>query len=146
MLSAEEICGLMPHAGEMCLIERLLEWDDENIRCLALSHLSPRNPLRSNGRLSAIHGIEYGAQAVGLHGGLLARKRGESPAAGYLVSVRGVKIHQQRLDGTDQPLSISARQLLADDHNLLYAFRLTLNDRPVTEGRVAIITHREMQL
>lgn len=144
MLTAEEICGLMPHAGDMCLIDRLIHWDEESIQCLAQSHLRVENPLRSKNRLSAIHSIEYGAQAVGLHGGLLARRHDKPPAAGFLVGVRSVRLYRQRLDDTDDPLIITARQLLADEHNLLYAFRLTLNDEPVTEGRAAIITHREM--
>ncbi|MEJ2591028.1 MAG: hypothetical protein P8178_06470 [Candidatus Thiodiazotropha sp.] len=144
MLTREEICDLMPHAGKMCLIDELMRWDEEQILCLAHSHLAADNPLRSDGLLSAVHGVEYGAQAVGLHGGLLARQQGRLPAAGYLVGLRNVRIRRRRLDDADGPLVISARQLLADDHNLLYAFRLTLNDEPVTEGRVAIITHREM--
>lgn len=132
----------MPHAGSMCLIEQLISWDEAHILCLARSHLAADNPLRSDNCLSAIHGVEYGAQAVGLHGGLLARRQGRQPAAGYLVGLRNVKIHRPRLDDTKYPLIITARQLLADEHNLLYAFRLTLNDEPVTEGRAAIITYR----
>jgi predicted hotdog family 3-hydroxylacyl-ACP dehydratase len=144
VLTADELCSLMPHAGRMCLIDQLSSWDEENILCLTRSHLADDNPLRRDNRLSAIHGVEYGAQAVGLHGGLLARRHGRRPAAGYLVGLRNVKIYRPRLDDTKQPLIISARQLLADEHNLLYAFRLTLNDELVTEGRAAIITHQEM--
>ena len=143
MLSAESICRLMPHAGSMCLIEKLLQWDDESILCSTQSHLRNDNPLRKQDRLNAIHAAEYGAQAMALHGGLLAQRSGNTTTAGLLVSLRGVKLYRQRLDDTKAPLLIFARQLLADGGNLLYAFRLTLSDSPVAEGKAAVIAHKE---
>ncbi len=143
MLSAQALCELMPHAGAMCLIEELISWDQERIVCRSRSHLNADNPLRHHGRLSAIHALEYGAQAIGLHGGMLAQAAGEAPRSGLLVSVRGVKLHRQRLDDCDDALTIRAQRLLADNHNLLYAFALSLNRQPVAEGRAAIITQQE---
>ena len=140
MLTPESICSLIPHAGSMCLIEKLLHWDDTCLLCSTNTHLRIDNPLRSQNRLSAIHGAEYGAQAMALHGGLLARHAGNTPVGGgLLVSLRSVKLHRQRLDDTEYPLLISARQLLADAGNLLYFFSLTLRDIPVAEGKAAVI-------
>jgi predicted hotdog family 3-hydroxylacyl-ACP dehydratase len=139
MLNKTALCGLMPHAGTMCLIDELIEWDQERILCRTRSHLSPENPLRNNNRLSAIHAAEYGAQAVGLHGGLMAQAAGDQPQAGLLVGLRGVKLHRPYLDQTDAALTIEAHRLLADRLNLLYAFTLILDHEPVAEGRVAII-------
>ena len=47
----------------------------------------PINPLASGGRLDAVCGVEYAAQAMAVHGGLTAVPRA-APAAGYLASVR----------------------------------------------------------
>ncbi len=143
MLNREEICALMPHAGKMCLIEKLLEWDDDRLVCSTESHMRSDNPLRSKQRLNAIHAAEYGAQAMALHGGLLAKQSGASPMAGFLVSLRGVKLHRQRLDDTEHPMIIRATKLLADNGNLLYDFQLTINEIPVAEGNAAVMAQRE---
>lgn len=143
MLSREEICALMPHDGKMCLIEKLLEWDDDQLVCSTESHMRTDNPLRSNHRLNAVHAAEYGAQAMALHGGLLARESGASPRAGFLVSLRGVKLHRERLDDTTHPMLIRATKLLADSGNLLYDFQLTINEIPIAEGNAAVMAQRE---
>lgn len=144
MLTPQEICQLMPHEGAMCLIETLLHWDEEHLVCSTGTHVSIENPLRHHDRLSIIHAAEYGAQVMALHGGLLAKQSGKSPVAGFLVSLRGVKFYRQRLDDTEFPLQITARKLLADGGNLLYAFDLTLNHIPVAEGSAAVMAHREI--
>ncbi len=143
MLTAEALCALLPHDGRMCLIDELIEWDAERIVCRTRSHLDADNPLRGSAGLDAVHAIEYGAQTIGLHGGLLARAAGEASRGGLLVSVREVELHRERLDDTTAPLIIEARRLLADDRNLLYAFALKLDQEPVASGRAAIITHGE---
>ncbi|MEJ2456470.1 MAG: phosphotransferase [Candidatus Thiodiazotropha sp.] len=145
MITTEALCELMPHAGSMCLIQELVSWDKEQIVCRTRSHLSAQNPLRSGGRLNAIHAIEYGAQAIGLHGGLLAKQSGENPGSGLLVGLRQIRLHRTRLDDTTDPLLIHARRLLADSRNLLYAFAIHLNQEPVAEGRAAIITQQGVE-
>jgi len=143
VLTAEALCALLPHAGRMCLIDELIEWDAERIVCRTRSHLATDNPLRGIAGIDAVHAIEYGAQAIGLHGGLLAQAAGAPSRGGMLVSVRDVALHRERLDDTSAPLIIEAGRLLADDRNLLYAFSLKLDQEPVASGRAAIIMHGE---
>ena len=59
-----EIRALIPHAGLMCLLDRVLQWDDESIVCVSQTHRDSNNPLRRDRRLSALHAVEYGAQAA----------------------------------------------------------------------------------
>ena len=143
MKSARELCDLIPHGGSMCLIQELLEWDVERIICRSHSHTSENNPLRSGSQLNAIHAIEYGAQAIGLHGGLLTESEETIHRSGLLVGLRQIKLHRTRFDDADEPLIISAHRLLADSHNLLYAFTVHLNRTPLAEGRAAIIMQQE---
>jgi len=97
MLTREHILGLIPHQGTMCLLDRVLDWSAGEIVCAASSHLAPDNPLRRDGRLGAICGIEYGLQAAALHGALvrggvtsatLAVAAAEEPVA--LVACAGI--------------------------------------------------------
>ena len=58
------ISSLVPHQGTMCLLERVIEWDDRRVVLETATHRSPSNPLRSNGRLRSLALCEYGAQAM----------------------------------------------------------------------------------
>ncbi len=71
-IDAERIRKLVPHAGNMCLLERVVACDAASIRCETRSHLDQSNPLRRNGHLASICAIEYAAQAMALHGALTA--------------------------------------------------------------------------
>ena len=57
----------------------------------------PRNPLRTASGLLSPNAIEYAAQAMALHGGLIAQE-GSEPSAGFLASARNVRLAVQRLD------------------------------------------------
>ncbi|MCG7929518.1 MAG: phosphotransferase [Candidatus Thiodiazotropha lotti] len=142
-LEGDELYTLLPHGGDMRLIEKVVDWDETKIQCQTSSHRNSDNPLRSNGRLSAVHAAEYGAQTMALHGGLLARQSGQQQPGGYLVSLRGVKLHIRYLDELDAPLQIQATQLLADSGNMLYDFVLKTESVLVAEGRAAVIVHSE---
>ncbi|MCG7989140.1 MAG: hypothetical protein JAY80_17465 [Candidatus Thiodiazotropha lotti] len=142
-LEGEELYNLLPHAGDMRLIDKVVDWDETRIQCQTSSHRNSNHPLRSNGQLSAVHAAEYGAQTMALHGGLLARQSGEQQPGGYLVSLRGVKLHIRYLDELDAPLQIQATQLLADSGNMLYDFVLKTESVLVAEGRAAVIVHSE---
>ena len=83
-LDRDAIMRRIPHQGTMCLLDAVLAWDDDHIRCSASSHLQPDHPLRAHGRLGAACGVEYAAQAMAVHGALVgagARGRGGQCAA-----------------------------------------------------------------
>ena len=75
------IAAHIPHQGSMCLLDAVLRWDTQHVACSATSHGDPSNPLRQFGRLGAACGIEYAAQAMAVHGALLAEHgRGPGPS------------------------------------------------------------------
>lgn len=98
-LQHADIARRIPHQGRICLLECVSARDTQQIRCEAGSHQGNDNPLRAHGRLGASCGIEYAAQAMAVHGALLAEASADAGAAsqgiamGYLVSVRGVALH-----------------------------------------------------
>jgi predicted hotdog family 3-hydroxylacyl-ACP dehydratase len=122
----------------MCLLDSVTEWSSERIRCTSASHRRPDNPLRANGRLASVCGIEYAAQAMAIHGALLATAGGQ-PRQGYLASVRGVDMPVDRLDDIDTDLDIEAERLSGDDNNVLYRFEVRAAGRLLLGGRAAVI-------
>jgi predicted hotdog family 3-hydroxylacyl-ACP dehydratase len=128
----------------MCLLEQIVSWDEQGVICSTQSHKSLANPLRSNDQLSAIHAVEYGAQAVAVHGGLLAHEKGEAIKPGYLAALRQVKLHCSRLDEIEPALTVTVTQLLSDAGNLMYSFAVTANAQTLAEGRVMVVVQPEV--
>ena len=137
-LGHEWIAAHIPHAGSMCLLDEVLAWDDERIRCTATSHRDPGNPLRAQGRLAAVCGIEYAAQAMAVHGAVLGAARSR-PRVGFLASVRNVDAHVERLDDVASPLIIDAERVSGDGNNVLYRFTVCSAKRVLLTGRAAVM-------
>lgn len=139
-LNREQLCGLIPHAGSMCLLNSVEEWDDDHIVCTAVSHHDADNPLRKNTRVPAVCGIEYGAQAMAVHGGLLAGE--DEPAVGFLASVRNVDLKISSLDECGKLLRVTARKLLSNETNQMYEFEISDDDKLVISGRAAVFLQK----
>ena len=138
MLDHTWIAAHIPHQGSMCLLDKVIEWSESSITCRATSHTDPANPLRAEGRLGAANGIEYAAQAMAIHGALLANAD-DQPRQGYLTSVRSVTLNVARLDDLPGELSVQAERLSGDSNNILYQFSLSHDGRCLLEGRAAVV-------
>lgn len=137
-LDRAQIAARIPHAGRMCLLERVERWDGEAIVCHATSHRDPANPLRERGRLGAACGVEYAGQAMALHGSLTAAV-GARPRAGFLVALRELELHCERLDDLAGDLLVEATRVLGDDARVVYAFTVSGDGRRLLEGRATVI-------
>ncbi|MFZ1243923.1 MAG: hotdog family protein [Azonexus sp.] len=138
MLDRHWIAAHIPHQGDMCLLDAVSEWSENAIACRAISHTSPANPLRAEGRLGAANGIEYAAQAMAIHGALLANAN-DQPRQGYLTSVRSVSLHVARLDDLRGHLEVQAERLSGDANNILYQFSISHDGRCLLDGRAAVV-------
>jgi len=134
-LGKNDICSLIPHRGAMCLLDEVLSWDANRIVCTSRSHLSEDNPLRSEGHLRAVCGVEYAAQAMALHGALLSA---EPIAAGYLVSIRSLKLNVSYLDDQDESLTVDATRLMGGAEGLVYEFTVSTRRDTLLSGRVTV--------
>ena len=134
--------GLVPHQGAMCLLESVLRWDAEGIVCRAVSHLDPAHPLRAEGRLGAVCGIEYGLQAAAAHGALRERAPGGGgPAApGWFAALREAELLTDRLDRPEfGPLEVSAALEAGGAGGMIYRFAVHAADgRTLLRGRATI--------
>lgn len=139
MIQRDALCELIPHAGSMCLLSGVVEWDEQHIVCLAESHRDPNNPLCAEGGLKALHGIEYAAQAMAVHGGLCAQARGEQSGGGFLAALRDVRLEVERLDGISAPLRIEASEQMRAGGSFIYDFEVSADGRPLLSGRATVM-------
>lgn len=138
MLDRTAIARLIPHAGSMCLLAEVSFWDAKVIRCTARSHREPGNPLATGGRLGAACGVEYAAQAMAVHGGLTDVLKSR-PMAGYLISVRALKLHRPYLDDLEGDLVVEAKMLAGEGTRMSYQFSLSSQGAAILDGRAAVL-------
>ena len=128
----------IPHQGTMCLLEAVMHWNDTEIQCRAHSHVALDNPLRNAHGLPISAGIEYAAQAMAVHGALLAPVD-QLPEVGYLTSVHHVEWWTPRLDDAGDEIIIQATRISGNAVSLLYNFSILCNDRLLLRGRAGVL-------
>ena len=144
-LNRDDIARRIPHQGSMCLLDRVLAWDSKLICCEANSHRASTHPLRAYGRLGAACGVEYAAQAMAVHGALVAEAAagesgaGAAPRAGYLASIRSVTLHVERLDTIAGPLTVNAERITGDANTVLYSFTVQADAQILLSGRAVVV-------
>lgn len=100
---------LLPHAGPMVLLSRVLAHDAEATLCAA--RVDAANLFADeHGRLGGWLSIEYMAQAVAVHAGLTLRDHGDAPRLGLLLGARRVRVHAPFLSA-GQALRVGARRV-----------------------------------
>jgi predicted hotdog family 3-hydroxylacyl-ACP dehydratase len=138
MAVEQRIAALVPHAGTMCLLERIEHWDDSSVTVATTTHRDPANPLAGRAGLRAIHLCEYGAQAMAVHGGLAAQARGERAQPGLLVSLRDVTLACDFVQDLGGELLVEARRLHDSGTAWQYEFRVTHAGRLLAHGRATV--------
>ena len=107
--SFPDLAELIPHAEPMRLLSRVLAHDDRSTTCL----VEPNDHVLfqdADGRVPAWVGIEYMAQCIAAHAGMLGSAHGEMPRIGYLLGSRRVRFHRAVLP-TNAAIEVTARHL-----------------------------------
>jgi len=129
---------MIPHAEAMCLLDGVVSWDENRIRCLSRTHRDEDNPMRAGGQLRALCGIEYAAQAMAVHG-KLAGNVAARPQVGYMASLRDVVCTEDRLDDLEGDLIVDAERVMGEETRVIYRFSVRVGSTEVLSGRAAVV-------
>jgi predicted hotdog family 3-hydroxylacyl-ACP dehydratase len=148
----------IPHHGRMCLLDEVIAWSAARVSCRSSTHREADNPLRAYGRLGIACGIEYAAQAMAVHGALVAggaaaagadldravapateAPDARAPDAGFLAAVRDVRFHSLRLDDVQGDLICDAVRMAGDATTALYEFELRSEAALLLRGRATVV-------
>jgi predicted hotdog family 3-hydroxylacyl-ACP dehydratase len=129
----------IPHSGRMCLLDEVLEWQADRIRCVSGGHRAADHPLRAHDRLGIACGIEIAAQTMAVHGALSAADSSSRPRAGLLAGVRGVRMYASRLDDAQGDLICEATRVAGDEGSALYDFELSSAGADLMRGRATVV-------
>jgi len=134
--SREAIARLIPHQGAMCLLDRVESCDAEGIACVSATHRDIANPLRRDGMLPAICGVEYALQAMALHGALID---GAAQGRGFAAALSGVEIAAERLDQVAGELAVTATAMARESRGFIYRFTIEGDGRRLLGGRATVV-------
>ena len=137
LLNHAAIAARIPHTGRMCLLERVIHWDKNGIRCAAISHRDIDNPLRDSQGLSVWAAIEYAAQAAAVHGALVNLET--APRTGVLAALRNVNVYCDRLDIVHTELIFSASLLHSDSAGAIYRFEAHDGEKLLIDGQFTLM-------
>ena len=138
IISKADLCLLIPHQGAMCLLDTVERWDATGISCQSASHRDATNPLRRGSQLEAICGLEYAAQAMAVHVGLLQQGSDRRIAVGYLGATKDLTLRASRLDDVKGDLTVQATRLVGQADSFIYAFRVSAGRQELLDGRASI--------
>jgi len=132
-MAIPDIRSLLPHAGPMVLLERVVSVDEESL--LAEVCIRPGSLFCRAGGVGAWVGIEYMAQAIGAWSGYAARLRGEAPKLGFLLGTRRYECRRP-IFVLGSRLRVHVQRVFQNE-NGLGSFECVIDDE---EGRIATAT------
>ncbi|MDP3979089.1 MAG: hotdog family protein [Pseudomonas sp.] len=115
-MSLWPIAELLPHAGDMILLDEVLHFTEEAVQ----TRLSVRPGglfNQADGSLPAWVGIELMAQSVAAYAGCQARQAGVPVQLGFLLGTRNFQCNVERFPAGSE-LQIKALRSLQDDNGM----------------------------
>ena len=131
---------VLPHAGGMVLLSRVLS--HERHRTVCEVEIDRQSLLGDgSGGAEAWIGLEYMAQCVAAHGGLIGRTRGEPPRLGLLLGSRRLTFHTEGFH-PGQTLAVTAERVWGGSEGLV-SFDCRVEDGEtgdlLVEGRLSCL-------
>ncbi|MGM0516219.1 MAG: 3-hydroxylacyl-ACP dehydratase [Pseudomonadota bacterium] len=136
-LDAAGICGRLPHAGQVCQLERVLSCDTHSIACETRAHQRQDNPLRHNGRLGPLVGVEMAGQAMALH--LSLQAGAEGAGKGMITRATGLRWQEERLDDLPTALLVRVECEAGVGEMARYRFAIEHAGTTVVEGSLSVL-------
>ncbi|MDH5428817.1 MAG: 3-hydroxylacyl-ACP dehydratase [Nitrospirota bacterium] len=137
-LSKLELSKYLPHGDTMCLLSSVTHWDSSSINCRTSTHRHQDNPLQQHGVLGILCGLEYAAQAMGVHVGLTQNISEHNASVGYLGAIRDIQVNQPTFQQIAEDLTIEAHLLLEQHMSFIYAFSIKAREEILLQGRASI--------
>lgn len=136
------VAELVPHADNMVLLNEVLEHDESQTTCSIHVGVGPFGA--EDGSVGAWIGVEYMAQCVAAHAGLVAHAAGQAPRIGLLLGSRRVALHRPRY-ARGQRLVARAERVFGKEEGLV-AFNCSLRAEEgglLAEARLNFFLSRE---
>jgi len=118
------IAHLLPHSGDMLLVDRVLAYSDSCI--ITQSIISPNNAFLDGDRFYVFQGMEIMAQSLGALRGLFMKS--QSTKLGFVLSVRNMEILKPCVQIDDSLITIATLSLQDEEGFGAYECEMYLKD------------------
>jgi predicted hotdog family 3-hydroxylacyl-ACP dehydratase len=126
---------LVPHAGAMCLLGAVTQWDATHITCTGM-HRDEPHPLARDGVVPAIVACEYAAQAAAVHGALL--DGADAPRPGMLAKIMEMDLSTSHFPHGSGAVEVRAHLASRLGSGCLYEFAVGEGAQAIASGRLIV--------
>lgn len=140
LMDRAAIADLIPHGLDMCMLDGLISWDSDGIKCCSDRHRNADNPLMDCGELHSACLVEFCAQAAALHGALLQHNKPGYDGAPvlYLGAVKQLQLHRPYIDKSLPTLQISAQCAVSTANGSIYQVNAVAGPELLLQGRIVL--------
>jgi len=144
---APPIDELIPHSGNSILLERVIAHDGETTTA-QIRIASQQWLVQPTGAVASWMAIEYMAQCVAAHEGMVAKTHGLALPLGYLASVKSLRVRIPEFQ-PDDDLRVSTKRIGGrpglgglSHACAIHAHGTGPEDEPIAEGRLLVVIER----
>lgn len=134
-LSKLEIESLIPHAGTMSFIDKIISCDPQQLICQAI--IASDNPLLTVDKLDNINTIEFAGQAIALHCALV-NNSDKTVNNGYLAAIRDADFFVKQIDVANE-LLIEVVLMHNDLNKYIYSFTVESDQQLISQGTLIVV-------
>lgn len=127
---------VVPHRQDMCLLQRILRWDQDSIEAELV--VPATGLFIEDGEMPAWIGIEYMAQAIAAWAGCRARAAGSAPQLGFLLGSRRYSSQRSGFPSGSRLRVQARRELLGDNGLGLFACRILAGEEEWAVANVSV--------
>lgn len=127
---------VVPHRQDMCLLQRILRWDQDSIEAELV--VPATGLFIEDGEMPAWIGIEYMAQAIAAWAGCRARAAGSVPQLGFLLGSRRYSSQRSGFPSGSRLRVQARRELLGDNGLALFACRILAGEEEWAVANVSV--------
>lgn len=127
---------VVPHRQDMCLLQRILRWDQDSIEAELV--VPGTGLFIENGEMPAWIGIEYMAQAIAAWSGCRARAAGAAPQLGFLLGSRRYNSLRSGFPSGTRLRVQARRELLGDNGLGMFACRILAGEEEWAVANVSV--------
>ncbi len=132
------IASLIPHQGNMCLIDEVLRWDAQCIHAKSTTLHQRFNPLLHNGELHCVVLVEYAAQVAAVHAALAGTGMNRERAA-VVGAVKQLQLHTPLVSPVLTEITLEAHCILNNSDGAIYQLAALGEGEVLMQARVVLV-------
>lgn len=138
LIEKAKIINMLPHGNTMCLLDGVLNYDENTITCISHHWQQSNNPLLNNHETMGVSILaEYGAQAAGIHSAIQQKAAGDIKAA-YVGAIKQFKFYTSTITKKSTYLKIQASCHLTNERSASYDFSVSDENNILAQGRLLL--------